>query len=48
MAAAVSMPMGLVRMMQKLPVLPVIPNVARTVEGYLPKFLPAISQVIPS
>lgn len=48
MAAGVSMPMGLVRMMQKLPVLPVVPDVAKGIEGVLPKFFPAISQMIPS
>lgn len=47
MAAQVSMPMGLVRMMQNLPTIPGVKAVATSVESALPKFLPAISQVVP-
>jgi len=46
MAADVAMPQGLVRMMSKLPKLPVVPDVARKVDAVLPKFLPKMSQVI--
>jgi hypothetical protein len=46
MAADVSMPQGLVRMMGKLPKLPVISNAARKVDAVLPKFMPRMSQII--
>lgn len=47
MAAAVSMPQGVVRMMKKLPSLPVIPMVVGTVDGVLPKFFPRLSDIVP-
>ena len=47
MAAAVSMPLGLVRIMKSLPSLPIVPQVVGTVDGILPKFFPALSQIVP-
>jgi hypothetical protein len=41
------MPLGLVRMMKKLPAIPVVPNIFKSVESVFPKFLPRISDVIP-
>lgn len=47
MAAAVSMPLGVVRMMKKLPSLPLVPQVVSTVDGILPKFFPRLSDIVP-
>lgn len=47
MAAQVSMPYGLVRMMQSLPTIPGVKSVATSIESVLPKFMPAVSQAVP-
>ena len=47
MAAQVSMPLGLVRIMKQLPSLPVVPQEVATVDGVLPVFFPALSQIVP-